>query len=220
MGGPVSHRALPTPRGRRRGGGGGGGSKDHGPATTGQPHTAPGPAFPGGTEPPRAAGAGPALPLPPRRAVPAPPRPRSPQRRPAEPPPRGPALLRGDPSPSAHTAPGAGRGARGVTAAPIPRRPILSARRRAPGEAPELPGPAGTCRGRPLTARPPAAHRQYGGGTRLGRQPQGPERGAPEAETPPPAGARRAAGRRGGGETLRMREGGQGAAKGSGGCSL
>lgn len=218
MGGPVSHRALPTPRGRRRGG--------EGEArTTGRPQ-------PGSPIPPRAplspearnlpGQQGPALPCPSRLAGPYPLPPALAPLSGAQPspPPRGPALLRGDPSPSAHTAPGAGRGARGVTAAPIPRRPILSARRRAPGEAPELPGPAGTCRGRPLTARPPAAHRQYGGGTRLGRQPQGPERGAPEAETPPPAGARRAAGRRGGGETLRMREGGQGAAKGSGGCSL
>lgn len=69
-------------------------------------------------------------------------------------------------------------------APPSPVSPSTRPRGGAPGRAPEPPRPAGTCRGRPLAARPPAAHRQYGGGTRLGRQPQGPERGAPEAETP------------------------------------
>lgn len=35
---------------------------------------------------------------------------------------------------------------------------------------------------RSLSLPSPASHRQYGGGTRLGRQPQGPERGCPETE--------------------------------------
>lgn len=85
MGGPVSHRALPTPSGRQRGGGKGEAR------TTGRPQT-------GGPKPPRAplspearnlpGQRGPALPRPsPGRTRSPPHRPRSPQRRPAEPPP-------------------------------------------------------------------------------------------------------------------------------------
>lgn len=157
MGGPVSHRALPTPRGRRRGGGGG--SKDHGPATTGQPHTAPGPAFPGGTEPPRAAGAGPALPLPPRRAVPAPPRPRSPQRRPAEPPPSRPSSPQGRSQPfGPHCArSGAGSARSHGGAYPPPSHPLC------PPQSPRRgAGAAGARRylPRPPAHRPPAGRTQ------------------------------------------------------------
>lgn len=134
------------------------------------PRPPPGPAAPRGHRG-RARGRG-------RRALPPQPGPTAPSRRsrPVSPqrhrpsPRRGPALLRGSPGPSARTVPAARRGARETRGRLPPVAPSARPPRVAPGGAPEPPRPAGTCRGRPLTARPPAAHRQYGGGTRLGRR--------------------------------------------------